>query len=235
MNYSKFTLCTYTGIQIIVINLLLLLLLITSTTSKELLASIIYNSVVIYLLIFGLFIFFFRKMDITLNIPNAITNFRLIINTFILVIVLNLMHFDISLLLILCLISLLLDGLDGFISRLLNQNTKFGEVFDQEVDNFLILILSLSLVYNYNYSLLILTLAFYRYIFLLLISYNYISNRKLPKSFLRKSACVLIILSLLSCNYFNNNLVINLFYLSVILITYSFTKDIVWLYRRKNV
>ncbi len=236
MNYSKFTLSTYTYIQLIVINLVLLLLLIISFTQEDLLLSVIYKSVVIYSIIFSLFIFFFRKMDIFINIPNLTTNYRLIINSFILVVVTNLLHYDHNLLMTLCLISLVLDGMDGLISRYLNQSTKFGEIFDQEVDNFLMLILSFSLVYNYNYNSLILIIPFYRYIFLVLIRYNYIGKQNLPESFFRKMTCVLVILALLLCNYFyTNNLIINLFHISILLVTYSFSRDIVWLYRRKNV
>ena len=236
MNYSKFTLSTYTYIQLIIINLVLLLLLIISFTHEDLLLSVIYKSVVICSIIFSLFIFFFRKMNIFINIPNLTTNYRLIINSFILVIVVNLLHYDLNLLLTLCLISLFLDGIDGLISRYLNQSTKFGEIFDQEVDNLLILILSFSLVYNYNYNLLIFIVPFYRYIFLILMRYNYIGKQKLPESFFRKMTCVLVIIALLLCNYFyTNNLIINLYYISILLITYSFSKDIVWLYRRKNV
>ena len=33
-------------------------------------------------------------------------------------------------------ISLALDGLDGYLSRYLGQITRFGRLFDQEVDNF---------------------------------------------------------------------------------------------------
>ena len=46
----------------------------------------------------------------------------------------------------LILISLALDGIDGYLSRYLKQMTSFGELFDQEVDNFLILILIFSLI-----------------------------------------------------------------------------------------
>ena len=46
---------------------------------------------------------------------------------------------------ILALISLLLDGLDGFIARRYNDTSKFGELFDQESDNFLMFVLSISL------------------------------------------------------------------------------------------
>ena len=44
---------------------------------------------------------------------------------------------------ILALISLVLDGLDGFIARRYNDTSKFGELFDQESDNFLMFILSI--------------------------------------------------------------------------------------------
>ena len=100
----------------------------------------------IYIITCILFYFLLRQDKFSYNIPNVITNYRLIINCFILILVMNINYYNHYLLLVLSVISLLLDGVDGYLSRFLKQQTDFGETFDQEVDNFLIFILSFSLV-----------------------------------------------------------------------------------------
>mgnify|MGYP006247417453 FL=1 len=165
-----------------------------------------------------------------------ITNYRLIINCFILILVVNINYYNHHLLLTLSLISLILDGIDGYLSRFLKQHTYFGETFDQEVDNFLIFILSFSLVYNYSYSILIMCVPIYRYIFLVLVKYGYISNENLPRSVFRKAICVLMTITLILCNYlYTFDSIIDLLYVIIILLTYSFIKDTIWLYRRNSV
>ena len=134
----------------------------------------------------------------------------------------------------LILISLLLDGADGFLSRYLIQDTTFGSLFDQEVDNFLILILTISLVYNYDFIFLILIIPIYRYIFILSIRLKIISNQSLPPSFFRKLICVMTILSLALSNIYSTvDSIRILLYVVFILISYSFVKDAFYLYRRK--
>ena len=68
--------------------------------------------------------------------------------------------------------------------------TSFGELFDQEVDNFLILVLTFSLIQNFDYSIFIICIPMYRYIFLMLIGQGVISNENLPESYLRKAICI---------------------------------------------
>ena len=51
---------------------------------------------------------------------------------------------------ILSLICLILDGFDGYFARLLRSSSSFGELFDQEVDNFMMLTLATSLYLNIN-------------------------------------------------------------------------------------
>ena len=126
--------------------------------------------------------------------------------------------------------------MDGYLSRYLNQITEFGRVFDQEVDNFLIFILTFSLIYNYNFSYILLCVPFYRYIFVILIKQGFISGEDLPDSLFRKSICVLTILGLALCNYYIFvESVRGLIYIIIILVSYSFIKDTIYLYRRKNV
>ena len=72
-----------------------------------------------------LFYFLLRQDKFSYNIPNVITNYRLIINCFILILVMNINYYNHYLLLVLSVISLLLDGADGYLSRILKQQTDF--------------------------------------------------------------------------------------------------------------
>ena len=233
MNYIKNSHSSYVGLQLFLFNLSylgLLILLFSQITFIENLKKII----IIFLVISFILAFHFKKHNAELNIPNSLTNARLTINIFILSIVFNIEGYNEYLFINLILISLLLDGADGFLSRYLMQDTTFGSLFDQEVDNFLILILTISLVYNYDFIFLILIIPVYRYIFILLIRLNVISNQSLPPSFFRKLICVMTILSLTLCNIYSTvDSIRILLYVVFILISYSFVKDAFYLYRRK--
>ena len=236
MDYNKNTITGYISIQLIVTNLIFLSFLVFSFTDKNAIPLIINDSIIIYTITCALFYFLTRNNNFSYNIPNMITNYRLIINCFILILVVNINYYNHHLLLTLSLISLILDGIDGYLSRFLKQYTYFGETFDQEVDNFLIFILSFSLVYNYSYSILIMCVPIYRYVFLSLVKYRYISNENLPRSIFRKVICVLMTITLILCNYFYTfDSIIDLLYVIIILLTYSFIKDTIWLYRRNSV
>ena len=73
---------------------------------------------------------YLRESQIDFNIK-LITNFRLVLNIFIFVCIYNTESYDIETILLLVIISLILDGADGYLSRHLNQMTLFGKTFDQ--------------------------------------------------------------------------------------------------------
>ena len=235
MDYNKNLISGYIGMQLFAFNLIYFFILIIIFTDISQINKIYYLSFILYLGCFSIFYYFLKKYDFYLNIPNQITLSRLVINIFILVMVLNIEMYNYTTLFLLSFISIILDGLDGYISRYLNQTSKFGEMFDQEVDNFLILLLSLSLILNHDYAYYIIIVPFYRYIFQILIKIGMISNSDLPHSYLRKLICVLMTVILVLCNCFNTvesfNTLLNVI---ILLLTYSFIKDTVWLYRRKN-
>ena len=187
------------------------------------------------MLICGIYLYLFTRLNAKLNVPNAITNCRLVINIFLLIVVTNMDMYGNILILSLITISLALDGLDGYLSRYLGQITRFGRLFDQEVDNFLILTLVVSLIHNFSFSPYILLIPFYRYIFIFLIRSNIISNQDLPESFFRKAICVVTILGLVIANLYHNvESTEGLLYIITIVISYSIFIDILYLYRRKN-
>ena len=211
------------------------MLLVLLLTPGEITQSILVSSLYVLMFISVISIYLFRESQIDFNIPNSITNFRLVLNIFIFICIYNAESYNIEIILLLVIISLILDGVDGYLSRYLNQMTLFGKTFDQEVDNFLIFTLSFSLIYNYDFSISLVCIPLYRYIFLILIKKGLISNHELPESLFRKTVCVMTILSLAVCNYYNMvESMRSLIYIIIILVSYSFLKDTIYLYRRKN-
>ena len=235
MNYIKNMLSRYVGFKVFFLNLSYLMLLVLLLTPGEITESILTSSLYVLMLISAISIYLLRESQIDFNIPNSITNFRLVLNIFIFICIYNAESYNMEIILLLVIISLVLDGADGYLSRHLNQMTLFGKTFDQEVDNFLIFILSFSLIHNYNFSILLVCIPAYRYIFLILIKQGFISSHELPESLFRKTVCVITILSLAACNYYNMvESMRSLIYIIIMLVTYSFLKDTVYLYRRKN-
>lgn len=225
----------YAGFQLFFLNVSYLMLLVLLLTPGEITQSILTSSLYVLMFISAISIYVLRESQIDFNIPNSITNFRLVLNIFIFVCIYNTESYDIETILLLVIISLILDGADGYLSRHLNQMTLFGKTFDQEVDNFLIFILSFSLIYNYDFNIALVCIPLYRYIFLILINQGFIGNHELPESLFRKTVCVITILSLAACNYYNMvESMRSLIYIIIILVSYSFLKDTIYLYRRKN-
>ena len=225
----------YAGFQLFFLNVSYLMLLVLLLTPGEITQSILTSSLYVLMFISAILIYILRESQIDFNIPNSITNFRLVLNIFIFVCIYNTESYNIETILLLVIISLILDGADGYLSRHLNQMTLFGKTFDQEVDNFLIFILSFSLIYNYDFNIALVCIPLYRYIFLILINQGFISNHELPESLFRKTVCVITILSLAACNYYNMvESMRSLIYIIIILVSYSFLKDTIYLYRRKN-
>ena len=225
----------YVGFQLFFLNVSYLMLLVLLLTPGEITQSILTSSLYLLVFISAISIYTLRESRIDFNIPNLITNFSLVLNIFIFVCIYNTESYNIETILLLVIISLILDGADGYLSRYLNQMTLFGKTFDQEVDNFLIFNLSFSLIYNYDFNIALVCIPLYRYIFLILINQGFISNHELPESLFRKTVCVITILSLAACNYYNMvESMRSLIYIIIILVSYSFLKDTIYLYRRKN-
>ena len=209
----------YAGFQLFFLNVSYLMLLVLLLTPGEITQGILTSSLYVLMFISAI----------------SIYTFRLVLNIFIFVCIYNAESYNIETILLLVIISLILDGADGYLSRHLNQMTLFGKTFDQEVDNFLIFILSFSLIYNYDFNIALVCIPLYRYIFLILINQGFISNHELPESLFRKTVCVITILSLTACNYYNMvESMRSLIYIIIILVSYSFLKDTIYLYRRKN-
>ncbi len=137
---------------------------------------------------------------------------------------------------LLAFIALILDGVDGFIARKYKESDSFGISFDQEADNLMLLILSLSVYLNKNIGIIIFLIPMYRYIFISSMYRFLWLKRELPKSFIRKFVCIFtsILLIMSHISYLDEYIMINIVFFALFIITFSFAKDIIWLYRKKN-
>ena len=212
------------------------------TFKKELTLFILLQNSIFFLYIsYLLFKYFIRSNAKEFNLASKVTYIRLSISIILLTAainsniysnIFNIFYIE-RILILLALISLLLDGLDGFIARKYTQVTKFGELIDQEADNFLILIMSISLYLNKDVGFYIFLIPTYRYIFIFLMAkYDWL-KRTLPESHVRKLACVLATIFLIIAQ--ESHLTINstfLVNLALFIITFSFSRDIIWLYRK---
>lgn len=212
---------------------------------KEFTLAILLQNTILFLIISTIIFSYIRKFN-TKNFTCAsyITYVRSILMILMLSIILNTyMHPDIfykfyknELFLYMALISLILDGIDGLLARCLYQVTEFGEYFDQEADTIFMIVLVLSLYFNYDSTIIIFLIPLYRYLFLLMQKRYRWMKRKLTDSFRRKFICLMTILILILCHlgFLGEALIMNLSLLAIFIITFSFVKDIIWLYERKN-
>ena len=202
---------------------------------------ITYN--LIFLLIPLLIIFFYiHTKDIKiLHLASYITLIRLIItstvfSSILLTYINDSIHIDNKIIIFMFFISLILDGIDGYFARKLKQETSYGEILDQETDNFLMLALAGSLYLNVGVSIIIFIIPLCRYIFLIFgLFFNWL-QKDLPKSFRRKFVCtgVIVIMILSHFEFLSFYLVSLMSIISILILVMSFAYDIFVLYKRRN-
>lgn len=96
-------------------------------------------------------------------------------------------------------LALALDGLDGPVARRHGQTSRFGALFDQEIDAGLILILCLLLGLSGKIGYWIVALGAMRYVFLAAGKIWPVLGRALPPSALRRAVCAIQVAALLIC------------------------------------
>ncbi|MCM2504358.1 CDP-alcohol phosphatidyltransferase family protein [Aureimonas altamirensis] len=94
-------------------------------------------------------------------------------------------------------VSLLLDGIDGWLARRDGLVSRFGARYDMEVDSFLALMLCLVAWRSAGSGAEVLLLGLPRYGFLLAAAFLPFLRGALPQSFRRKACCVLQIAALI--------------------------------------
>lgn len=133
------------------------------------------------------------------------------------------------------LLVLLLDGVDGWVARRLDQCTRFGARFDMEVDAALIMVLCLALWLSGQVAAWVLTIGVMRYAF---VAASFIwpwLHGPLPDSFRRKLVCVLQVSALLFALSPLPGPALQAAVLAAALLAlvWSFAVDVLWLWRQR--
>ncbi len=132
-------------------------------------------------------------------------------------------------------VSLCLDGVDGFFARRQELVSAFGARFDMEVDSVFALLLAALAFQSGKAGLWVLILGGMRYFFLLAAMIWPWLNNSLPERFSRKLICVIqigVLIGLLA-PVISGPLSWALAAIATALLVYSFGRDIVWLARHR--
>ncbi|WP_252106609.1 MULTISPECIES: CDP-alcohol phosphatidyltransferase family protein [unclassified Halomonas] len=134
------------------------------------------------------------------------------------------------------LVSLALDGVDGFVARRTNSHSRFGARFDMELDALMILLLCVALLKLESLGAWVLMIGGMRYAFVLASWRLEWLSAPLFESFRRKTVCVWqVVALLLALTPLTSHTVASLLALSALIASlYSFGVDVRWLYRRRN-
>jgi phosphatidylglycerophosphate synthase len=136
----------------------------------------------------------------------------------------------------LCLMALILDGVDGAIARATRSTTAFGARFDMELDALFILGLCIAALAQGKAGPWVLALGLMRYAFVAAGHWFRFIERPLPDSFRRKTVCVWQIVTLMIAilpitppGFATVTLAI-----ALLLLCYSFFSDLRWLYQTER-
>lgn len=154
---------------------------------------------------------------------NWITLFRVIIISFICVFWQQL---ALSTVLLISVIGVLLDWLDGFLARKLNLTSEFGLYLDMEADAFLVSVVSIILWISYDFHWIILLSGLLRYPYAVLLLFINGGNKKEPKRFYASFITGFFYISLLLAFLSQSTLAEYILYSSSILIILSFSRSL---------
>ena len=105
MDYSKNISGKYAGLMLFFFNVAYLLLLISTLMPYDLTKEILVISIGIMIFFFSILTFVLKVTEVDINIPNTITNCRLVLNIFIFTCILNIELHDSYKILLLVLLS----------------------------------------------------------------------------------------------------------------------------------
>jgi phosphatidylglycerophosphate synthase len=131
-------------------------------------------------------------------------------------------------------IALALDGLDGAVARRTGRVTAFGARFDMELDALLILVLALLVWQTGQTGLWVLLIGLMRYVFVAAgWRWTWLQG-ELPPSRRRQTVCVVqsVALLVVLAPVVPPDLASAIALGALILLTYSFSVDVFWLYRQ---
>ncbi len=133
----------------------------------------------------------------------------------------------------LCLLALILDGVDGAIARATHSSTTFGARFDMELDALFILGLCIAVLALEKAGAWVLALGLMRYAFVAAGQWLEFMNQPLPESFRRKTVCVWQVVTLMIAILPMTSAAFATWTLAtaLALLCYSFLTDLLWLYQ----
>ncbi|MEP1216169.1 MAG: CDP-alcohol phosphatidyltransferase family protein [Marinobacter sp.] len=134
---------------------------------------------------------------------------------------------------VLCLLALVLDGVDGTIARATHSTTSFGARFDMELDALFILGLCVAVLALEKAGTWVLALGLMRYAFVAASHWLDFMSQPLPDSFRRKTVCVWQVVTLMIAILPVTSVVFATWTLGIALalLCYSFYTDLRWLYQ----
>ena len=134
---------------------------------------------------------------------------------------------------VLALVALALDGVDGAVARRTDSTTRFGARFDMELDAFLILVLAALVWTSTPLGFWVVWIGLIRYLFVLAGWLWAPLGGELPPSFRRKAICVVQVAALLVAlaPVVPLSMAAGAGGLALTLLVYSFAVDVLWLVR----
>ena len=131
-------------------------------------------------------------------------------------------------------VALILDGVDGWLARRSQIASAFGARFDMELDSFLMLVLSLLVWHSGKVGAWSILIGLPRYLYIAAGWMWPMLRAELPPSLRRKAVCVAQGVLLLVClgPIVPPPLATGSAAAAVVVLTYSFAVDIIWLARR---
>jgi len=135
----------------------------------------------------------------------------------------------------LALAAIALDGLDGWLARMVDDASRFGARFDMEIDALLILVLSIAVLLADRAGPWVLVIGGMRYVFVLAGKMLPWLQGDLPPSTWRKGVCVAqgIVLAVALVPWFPAVLAQSTLALSLAALMHSFGRDTLWLWRHR--
>lgn len=129
------------------------------------------------------------------------------------------------LLVLVLLVCLCLDGIDGYVARRYRESSDFGRYLDMEVDAYAICVLSLLLWKYHDLNPVVVLAGTLRYTYALLLRLTVKNQRLEPKRYYASTIAVLFYLSLASVFLIDNGVTHAIVYASSILLLVSFTRS----------
>lgn len=132
-------------------------------------------------------------------------------------------------------VALALDAVDGAVARRRGCATQFGARFDMELDAFLILVLALLVWRTGQTGAWVLLIGLLRYVFVAAAWFWRWLDAALPPSRRRQALCVVqsVVLLVALAPFVSPAMATVLALVALLLLIYSFTVDVLWLYRHR--